>query len=129
MFAASAMAANNLCWSACAAAAPLSTHYVFDALGVGEGGSLIGGVAVLLAPIPFVFYNYGEEIRRRSKFAPMSMVPERLEDKDRQGEMLRIDVLISNSLGVDHVNRMFDVAQLYLCQNDCRRVFVFNTPK
>jgi hypothetical protein len=43
---------------------------MFDALGVGGGGSLIGGVAILLAPIPFVFYHYGEEIRKRSKFAP-----------------------------------------------------------
>jgi MFS transporter, DHA1 family, multidrug resistance protein len=43
---------------------------MFDALGVGGGGSLIAGVACLLAPIPFVFYRYGEPIRRRSKFAP-----------------------------------------------------------
>jgi hypothetical protein len=43
---------------------------MFDALGVGGGGSLIGGVAILLAPIPFVFYRYGEKIRKRSKFAP-----------------------------------------------------------
>jgi MFS transporter, DHA1 family, multidrug resistance protein len=43
---------------------------MFDALGVGGGGSLIGGVATLLAPIPFVFYKYGATIRNRSKFAP-----------------------------------------------------------
>jgi hypothetical protein len=70
MFAASALAANTVCRSACGAAAPLFTQYMFDALGIGGGGSLIGGVAVLLAPIPFVFYWYGEPIRKRSKFAP-----------------------------------------------------------
>jgi len=70
MFTASAMAANTICRSACGATAPLFTQYMFDALGVGGGGSLIGGVAILLAPIPFVFYFYGEPIRRRSKFAP-----------------------------------------------------------
>lgn len=43
---------------------------MFNALGVGGGGSLIGGVAVLLAPIPFIFYKYGGPIRERSKFAP-----------------------------------------------------------
>jgi hypothetical protein len=43
---------------------------MFDSLGVGGGASLIGGVGVLLAPIPFVFYRYGEGIRKRSKFAP-----------------------------------------------------------
>lgn len=70
MYAASALAANTVCRSACGAAAPLFTQYMFDALGVGGGGSLIAGVACLLAPIPFVFYLYGEPIRRRSKFAP-----------------------------------------------------------
>ena len=70
MYTASAMAANTICRSACGAAAPLYTQYMFDALGVGGGGSLIGGVAVLLAPIPFIFYKYGEPIRERSKFAP-----------------------------------------------------------
>ena len=70
MFAASALAANTVCRSAGGAAAPLFTQYMFDALGVGGGGSLIGGFAVLLAPIPFIFYKYGGPIRERSKFAP-----------------------------------------------------------
>ena len=70
MFTASAIAANTICRSACGAAAPLFTQYMFDALGVGGGGSLIGGVATLLAPVPFIFYRYGEPIRIRSKFAP-----------------------------------------------------------
>jgi MFS transporter, DHA1 family, multidrug resistance protein len=64
------MAANTVARSACGAAAPLFTEYMFNALGVGGGGSLIAGVACLLAPIPFVFYKYGEPIRKRSKFAP-----------------------------------------------------------
>lgn len=70
MYAASALAANTVARSAAGAAAPLFTEYMFDALGVGGGGSLIGGVAVLLAPIPFIFYYYGRPIRERSKFAP-----------------------------------------------------------
>lgn len=70
MFAASALAANTVCRSAAGAAAPLFTQYMFDALGVGGGGSLIGGVATLLAPIPFIFYKYGGAIREKSKFAP-----------------------------------------------------------
>jgi DHA1 family multidrug resistance protein-like MFS transporter len=82
MFAASALAANTVCRSACGAAAPLFTQYMFNALGVGGGGSLIGGVAVLLAPIPFVFYKYGGPIRERSKFAP---TPERNNDRRESG--------------------------------------------
>ncbi|KAL2065824.1 hypothetical protein VTL71DRAFT_3494 [Oculimacula yallundae] len=70
MYAASALAANTVCRSAAGAAAPLFTQQMFNALGVGGGGSLIGGVAILLMPIPFVFYKYGGPIRERSKFAP-----------------------------------------------------------
>jgi len=70
MFAASALAANTVCRSACGAASPLFTQYMFNSLGVGGGGSLIAGVAVLLAPIPFLFYKYGRPLRERSKFAP-----------------------------------------------------------
>ncbi|ETN46113.1 uncharacterized protein HMPREF1541_00297 [Cyphellophora europaea CBS 101466] len=70
MYTASAMAANTISRSACGAAAPLFTNQMFKALGVGGGGSLVGGVALLLAPIPFVFYKYGESIRVKSKFAP-----------------------------------------------------------
>lgn len=70
MYAASAIAANTIARSACGAAAPLFTNQMFDALGVGPGGSLIGGCATVLAIIPFMFYKYGKTIRTRSKFAP-----------------------------------------------------------
>jgi hypothetical protein len=42
---------------------------MFDTLGVGGAGSLIGGVGILLMPIPFIFYRYGSAIRTRSKYA------------------------------------------------------------
>jgi hypothetical protein len=70
MYAASTMAANTVARSACAAAAPLFTSQMFEALGVGGGGSLIGGVATVLAIIPFMFWKYGKRIRVKSKFAP-----------------------------------------------------------
>lgn len=69
-FAASAMAANTVARSACAAASPLFTQFMFDALGPGGAGSLIGGIAVILAPVPFIFWRYGKYIRQQSKFAP-----------------------------------------------------------
>ncbi|KAH7303878.1 major facilitator superfamily domain-containing protein [Stachybotrys elegans] len=68
-YACSVLAANALGRSAGSAAAPLFTTQMFTALGVGGGGSLIGGVATLLAFIPFVFYRYGPTIRRKSKYA------------------------------------------------------------
>ena len=97
MFTASAMAANTICRSACGAAAPLFTQYMFDSLGVGGGGSLIGGIAVLLAPIPFIFYKYGEPIRKRSKFAPTpdskdaAIERETSEEKENKDDVLDHD--------------------------------------
>lgn len=70
MYAASAIAANTVLRSAAGAAAPLFTRQMFSALGIGGGGSLVGGVGAVLAIIPFAFYKYGRKIRERSKFAP-----------------------------------------------------------
>ncbi|KAF4126986.1 Sugar (and other) transporter [Geosmithia morbida] len=75
MYSASAIAANTITRSACGAAAPLFTHQMFSALGVGGGGSLIAGVATVLAVIPFLFYRYGKAIRMRSPFAPTMPAP------------------------------------------------------
>ena len=83
MYAASAMAANTVLRSACAAASPLFTQYMFDALGVGGAGSLIGGIGVLLMPIPFVFYKYGGTIRARSQFAPTDEIPPSPTDEEK----------------------------------------------
>ncbi|KAI1474157.1 hypothetical protein K445DRAFT_316162 [Daldinia sp. EC12] len=91
MYAASAIAVNTVCRSACGAAAPLFTNYMFEALGIGGGGSLIGGVATLLAVIPFAFYKYGERIRARSRFAPTD--PQKPDDEEAQqaeGEKPRV---------------------------------------
>lgn len=85
MYAASAIAANTIARSACGAAAPLFTNPMFSALGVGGGGSLIGGVATLLAFIPFVFYKYGKKIRVRSRFAPAPDASEQEKSDEESG--------------------------------------------
>lgn len=86
MFAASAIAANTVARSAAGAAAPLFTDYMFSALGVGGGGSLIAGVGCLLAPAPFLFYKYGRSIRERSKFAPTQEKKPEDEKKEEEEE-------------------------------------------
>lgn len=68
VYAASAIAANTIARYAFAASVPLFTNQMFDALGIGGGGSLIAGCATLLAPVPFVFRKYGKRIRARSKY-------------------------------------------------------------
>ncbi|KAM0797413.1 MFS multidrug transporter-like protein [Usnea florida] len=70
MFAASAIAANTFLRSLFGAAFPLFATYMFDALGVNWAGTLLGFVALVLVPIPVVFWRYGAKIRTRSKFAP-----------------------------------------------------------
>ncbi|KAK8064591.1 hypothetical protein PG994_007229 [Apiospora phragmitis] len=90
MYAASAIAANTVCRSACGA---------FSALGIGGGGSLIGGVAAILAVIPFAFYKYGKQIRRRSKFAPTEEKTEgeKPDDEEQQRRNANADVGPSSS--------------------------------
>ncbi|PNP61493.1 hypothetical protein FNYG_13780 [Fusarium nygamai] len=68
-YAASIIAANIVARCISSAGAPVFTNQMFEALGVGGGGSLIAGVAAPLAVIPFLFYHYGHTIRSRSKYA------------------------------------------------------------
>jgi DHA1 family multidrug resistance protein-like MFS transporter len=70
MYAASALAANTIIRSAVGAAFPLFTTQMFRGLGIGWACTLIGIIAAVLAPIPFLFYAYGARIRGSSKFAP-----------------------------------------------------------
>lgn len=43
---------------------------MFDNLGINWAGTLLGGFALILAPMPFLFYKYGKRIRANSRFAP-----------------------------------------------------------
>jgi len=70
MYSASAFAANTICRSAVAAAFPLFTVQMFNAMGVNWACTLIGLVGLLFLPSPFLFYKYGPKIREKSKFAP-----------------------------------------------------------
>ena len=83
-YAASVIAANTVARSAGSAAAPLFATQMFTALGVGGGGSLIGGVATLLAFIPFVFFWYGASIRKKSKYALVE--PEQMDKMDEEAD-------------------------------------------
>jgi hypothetical protein len=69
-YAASAQAGNQIIRCLVASTAPLWSRKLFDSLGVGGGGSVIGAVAVVLMPIPFVLWRYGGGMRAASKFAP-----------------------------------------------------------
>lgn len=44
---------------------------MFRHLGVGPAGSILGAVAALAVPVPFIFMRYGLKLRQMSKFAPI----------------------------------------------------------
>ncbi|KAF2843563.1 MFS general substrate transporter [Patellaria atrata CBS 101060] len=68
IFAASAMAATNCTRSVFGACLPFAATPLYARLGIPWACSLLGFLQVLMCVIPFVFYNYGPEIRARSKF-------------------------------------------------------------
>jgi MFS transporter, DHA1 family, multidrug resistance protein len=70
MYAASALAGHTIIRSATGAVFPLFTTQMFINLGINWAATLLGGIALLLAPMPFLFYKYGSRIRSKSSFAP-----------------------------------------------------------
>ncbi|KAH6605039.1 major facilitator superfamily [Trichoderma cornu-damae] len=75
MFAASALAGNTFMRSLFGAAFPLFGRQLFNGLHIQWASTLLGAVALALAPIPFVFYLYGAKLRERSKIAPVFSAP------------------------------------------------------
>ena len=72
-YAASAVAANTFLRSCFAGAFPLVVAPLYHNIGVGPASSITGGVAVLLIPVPFIFYVFGKRIRNRSKWSRASV--------------------------------------------------------
>lgn len=71
--AASAIAANTFLRSFFGAGFPLFATQMFTKLGVDWAGSLLGFLAIAFMPIPFLFYRYGESLRKKSKYAPTNL--------------------------------------------------------
>lgn len=63
--AASAIAANTVLRSAVGAFLPLAGPKMYAALGLGWGNSLLAFIALLISPVAYIFYKYGEQIRKR----------------------------------------------------------------
>lgn len=68
IYGASAAAANGMLRYVAGAVFPLFTIQMYRALGVGPASSLLGGVMVLCAPIPWVLWKLGARIRERSAY-------------------------------------------------------------
>ncbi|KAF8649063.1 hypothetical protein AX16_006036 [Volvariella volvacea WC 439] len=93
MYSASAFAANTVVRSAVAAAFPLFTTQMFLKLGVNWACTLLGLIALVLAPSPLLFMKYGPRIRSSSRFAPCidlkiaSQIKEEEEKQERERRM------------------------------------------
>jgi len=66
IYAASALAGNAVCRSVIGGVLPLAGPKMYETLTPQWAGTLLGLLEVLLIPIPFVFYRYGDRIRARS---------------------------------------------------------------
>ena len=66
---------------------PLFARYMFEGMGINWACTLLGCVAALFIPMPFLFYYKGKAIRSKSKFAPALDVEEdqRLRDEESSG--------------------------------------------
>ncbi|EJD05266.1 MFS transporter [Fomitiporia mediterranea MF3/22] len=67
--AASAMAANSALRSTFAAGFPLFAVQMYNRLGTVGATALLAGLTAIMAPLPFIFYKYGAQIRAHSKYA------------------------------------------------------------
>lgn len=64
--AASGLAANTILRSIAAALFPLAGRPLYSTLGLGWGNSVLGFLALLFVPVPWLFYKYGHKLRRKT---------------------------------------------------------------
>lgn len=67
-YANSALAANIFLRSTIGAAFPLFAPYMYRGIGVAWATSVLGFIAVALAPVPIIFYIWGARIRKTCRF-------------------------------------------------------------
>lgn len=68
LYGASAAGAAMLSRYTFSAAFPLFALQLYEGLGVGWATSILGFCALFLAPVPFLFFRYGAQLRSRSKY-------------------------------------------------------------
>lgn len=73
--AASALAGTTIIRSLFGAGFPLFANQMYEKLNPRWASTLLGFIAVLMAPIPFILKKYGPALRKKSKFAQSRVVP------------------------------------------------------
>ncbi|OJJ64559.1 hypothetical protein ASPSYDRAFT_140664 [Aspergillus sydowii CBS 593.65] len=69
-YGASALAANGFLRYTLGGSFPLFTITMYNNLGYSWAGSLLGFLGVLFAPLPWIFFRYGDRIRKGSGYVP-----------------------------------------------------------
>ncbi|KAG7193018.1 uncharacterized protein KQ657_001132 [Scheffersomyces spartinae] len=69
LYAASALAGNTFLRSSFGAVFPLFAYQMFVNMKIQYASTLLGSLAAIAIPVPFLFYKYGAKIRARSKYA------------------------------------------------------------
>ncbi|OCK77027.1 MFS general substrate transporter [Lepidopterella palustris CBS 459.81] len=69
IFAASVLAASSVLRSLFGAAFPLFTNQMYARLGIHWASSIPAFLALACVPLPFLFFKYGSEIRKRCKYS------------------------------------------------------------
>ena len=77
-YAASAVAANTFLRSIFAASFPLFVNPMYHHLGIPWASSIFAFFAVLLIPIPYLFFVFGKSLRKRGTFGANSCYCERI---------------------------------------------------
>lgn len=72
-YASSALAAQSFCRNILGGVFPLVTALLFTNLGEDAAGGVLGAIATVLTVVPWVLVLFGERIRRRSKYAVVSV--------------------------------------------------------
>ncbi|KAI5990857.1 MFS general substrate transporter [Pisolithus orientalis] len=75
MVSASALAANTVVRSLVGAGFPLFADQMYNKLNPRWASTLLGFVALAMAPIPFVLFRFGPTLRMKSKYAPSGKPP------------------------------------------------------
>ncbi|PIL25367.1 MFS general substrate transporter [Ganoderma sinense ZZ0214-1] len=87
--AASALSSMTVARSFFGAAFPLFATQMFEVLNPRWASTLLGFLAILMAPIPIVLQRYGHVIRARSKYAPSRAMPPKAQPVDDEEKDLK----------------------------------------
>jgi hypothetical protein len=67
-YSASALAASTILRSLMGAVIPLAGRGMYAKMGLGWGNSLLAFITLAMLPLPWMFYRYGEGLRKRYRF-------------------------------------------------------------